>query len=606
MTRSSIASMKKELRYAENLAYLWSKWSSNDYRVASQLMQDHPEGWDGHQSVSIEDKSSDTSVFAAWLETAQSRFQHHNGYRPTTEEEKTQKIVLLQEIENDIAWWKTHQEPPNPDNKALEVLLKNHTRNTATALGGDDLHAWANTWLNTGWLTDASLLKHFARKALESSDFDTLQRLVKQHGVDVNDEYWTQTDSQDSQWGFGNGSYRKHQKNTNMRRLGFFIRDAATAKTLTDLGFDWDGKDSSGQSTLAVLQSRGNDHFRSVDDRSEVMKFLNGLMSKRKNDNPQEVVWGLLSKARKQEDVTIAVSGVKWQDLRDANGANLMHALACYAPTSLKKFAASKGGLALMSEKDNVGRTPLEYALGFGDSEVVGKSLEGWAELRTRNKLEKADWLEVKWIAVENDVPNSVVQVPASQRTYKPLVAASEWKQASHKDFKDALASPRGQAFLTMAAQHYGAKLKESTRRWRNTRDNRLYLDEWVGPPGELSFIKSATTLVEVQVALWECWNNLAALRSRMANTESATLVAQTKRLTQQAIEMDIDVAQMKRDVLTDKRVLDGLSGRGFDDEMKKRLDGWGSLEAMVERQKLSKRVAPQLKSTTPKFDGAL
>ena len=595
------------LRHAESLAYLWSKWGQNDYVAASNFMQDMPAGWDGYQAVSTENGNT-TTVFAEWLKTAQAMFNKYNSYSGMLkDEEKEGKWVLLENIKRDIQWWKENQASPSPTEQGLLALLETHDRRSAFHLGTELLSGWSNVWLDTGWLNEPGLLNDFTRRAVESSDVDSVRRLVLRHGVDVNLELWTQDHSDDSQWGFGS-TYGKFKANQNSRRLGYFVCNAEMAKTLSNLGFDWKLKDSTGQITLTTLQSQSNDHFNSVDDRSDVMKYLNGLLAQSKSENPQEVVWDLLAKARKQEDVAIAVSGVKWQDLRGPEGENFMHAVACFAPTSFKKYATSKAGLALLSEKDSHGRLPLEWAVGLSDSEAIGKSVEGWVELRARNSLPALDWLETKWLSFENDIPNSLVAMPHTGNSYRPSLPASEWKQQSKKDFQDALTSARGQAFLEMAAQHYGAKLKASFKRWRSSSDNRLYLDEWVGGPGEFKFLEGATSKAEVHLALWESWNILVATATHYTSSplDIKRLAERVEKLTEKALVLDIDVGQMKRDVLSEKRELSGQSGPKFNQLMKERFPGWDSLEARIERQLLTKRVAEKGVTTKPKFDGAL
>lgn len=591
----------KQKRVTESLACILEESLSgrvrnaDSYDTCSNIMRglSGNNGWCGLESVNPLGRyeRSPISIFEKWVDLSIDilRYRYSRFF--------TNSNHFLDRLESDIKWWGENHSIPGQDNISLIKISKNHGLHNRE-YNCEVLFRWHDIWLDSGWFKSEELLNNFLISAVSSNNVRAVDRLVNEFGISLNQRLVCKNSLNKTLSKDVSTSSPAHAMK--VMRAGFFVRKWEMANKLTEMGFNWLLEDEFGVNSLSHLHNKNKRLFDSETDRLELLAFINNLNLNLKFNNGEKTdcnrgVINILKSnngsKKKQDEVAFALRWVDWGNLRGEGGENLLHILAKYtAPSIFKRYATTKKGIKLFSQKDNKGVLPLEYFLGITSHLCFRSSnkIDWIKSLIKDKKIPEPDWLEAKWVSFIERTSGSLVDYP------KTCDMGDTWKQKSANDFKESLRTERGRAFLKNVIKNYGGELlyyKKTSTSLFLSKDNSLHLNEWLG--GDFEFFKFAKTKDEVAVAVWEAWNKMASIYSNNQSIIGLPInedhVKHTENIMEKAISMEIDLAKMKSEVVEGKRVLYSLRGDIFDSRMGEVFTNWKALESITEKRRLMK-----------------
>lgn len=311
-----------------------------------------------------------------------------------------------------------------------------------------------------------------------------------------------------------------------------------------------------------------------------------------KEDASERLLYKIKS-ANSKDDILSALQDTKsWEDIRWEGGRNILHMIAQYAPRFFSDFAQLQSTSLLQNTKNEKNMYPLEYFLCFANPSIVSRNRVLISDLVKDGKLPKPDWLEIKILVAENHVTYSGVD----------SLASPVWKRYDNPGVFEILKSERGQKLIEMVANNFTYKRKKIVDQNDTSisYDDVYYgmeLDEYTLRPYEEHgiFFSSAETENEVKVSLMQTWREFYRYGASSQSCydyykrfEHAS--KNVELLTTKAIEMGINVVEMKREIMAsfdNKR--DALF---FNEYMSENLKSWDNLLPMFERRKLEKAIS--------------
>ena len=581
---------------------VFSRKSEPPYVYASYLMRSTPEGWNPYQLNENQD-----CVFSSWL--------HAIGFF-TIHRNTDNFPVFLEQVKKDMNWWGKSFGPLEETSipMAREFLAGLSGRYMG---GNEDIVSKCNQMVDllvdVPLFKEPSLQKELLRVAVSADFVDIVERLLK-NGADVNalyrqDEIVHIDHMEYQRYGF-NG--REEGKN-DTRRLAFFIRSPEMFECLDRNKCDWFLKDSSGESVLSVLSGCQAGHYLSGDHRVKVLKKMTPLELKEKEKDPQGFVWKNVRPAQRLDDIARVVSGINQYELKGPKGENFMHLLALDFPWALKKYAAVKKGAALLSQEDDSGLLPIEYAIcnPFHRLKKDQDFLKTTFESSVANGGRKLNWLKVMTKLVEDRLSHSLAEANVKNHGHKEgQIPSSWWDMPTGVERVEVLKSPSGQDFIKVLCEKnyrngfgfdlYAQLLCE--KNYRNGFGFDLYAQ--FNPAGEyslekqLSFYEKAETKEELAVAymgfLGRFAPSMVYFDTKKAFPEEIKVFDS---LVNKAIDKGVDLNEINESFLSGERGFSNINPEKFK-TFYKLFDKMESIKSLVERHRLNESFGDFSKKT--------
>ena len=576
------------------------------------LLWNVSEGWHPYRpvSVTVEYRHSkgaqnlNRSVFESWMILMGDQIQK----RTSSDFNKNDQFIEenLDHIERDLDLWiEKFQNPPEQMKQVLislmETAYKGYRSDTFKVQFASKT---MSLLMDRGWLEDPSLKSRLLMHAVISGDAEIIKKLHRE-GFSLNTEIRPK-DAQEAEYNFSLKKLDPNLIHQSFRQAGFFIRDAETANLLKKLNYDWTKKDSTNQSSMEILQGRVNHEFKSIPDRSNVLKLMSQEMVIQHSENPQEAIWGLLKKATKQEDVAIALRGVKWVDLRGPNGENVIHMLAAHAPSSFIKYAKTKQGELLLESPDKNGLPPIAYA-------VVGLKQRLFSDYQTEwvrflgHKFKKMDYLKVLSLSLEEQNFEGAFR----KRNSSFNLLDDWWIQNSPQKRLEALQSAEGQEVLKKFNQKIGKRPQGALDlSWHWDTDPRILMKDTSSSQqssgsGENAnsiemqgLYEHASTKEECEAVVRECLLNFASKSPQQKGLERE--IENFKQIALRAQESGVDFSKIEEEFKSGEIKVKNLDKKELWDKIEK-VTNFREIKMELERNMLRRSVKPSEQDGTPK-----
>jgi hypothetical protein len=547
-----------------------SGWNSNmyNYKYASKVMKTLPSNWDVNAAVIIESFGSDramkkdTSPLKEWMEAIDSHWKKSL---------LSQNKFFLDELEKDIVWM---AEKVADDDILEETCLKILLSGTQERHSKEDLNRWFDIWIDSGWLKSNTSKQIACIAALDFSCEKAVSRLckdIKDVNVFMKSEELNNCLGSDikEEVRWNHYKYSGLKINTieaNERMLAFFAKTVETIQALEEAGVDMMIKDSNGHTSVDYYMERGPDLFF-TGARNSVMNHLNKkYVKKMKHDNPQEALWGLISGQKRVADITRSMSSIQWKDLRDKNGANIMHILAVSSAAAFSKYALTSSGAELLKEKDNNGHTPWQILLSSQSEGDIRKTLE------KKIPYEKVSWAETMMLAVKSGKKSYMTQPP----TYfdpKEGVLPDLFIDANKRK---TLKTEEGQEIVRLVADKMG---KSEVLTGHNI------FSKWIG-----SWESFVSTKKEWEISAKMSLGMGSSINQWNEKTEQTKMVVRDfKKLWQQAIDAGVSPVEIEKFATQSDVKIGYRTGKDVIDGLKKYCE-WDQIISEYESNKLKEQ----------------
>lgn len=605
--------------YQKDLALLFSTADKtynisdivSDYVLPINIMKAYPRGWNGYEIVDLSDPifgPESTTVFKEFTKYYSEQF-----FCSVRSYDISVSQKLLAKIKRDIDWWYKEQGAPPSDKGVLSILNKITNFNTNMDRVNHDHHGvseeWYNTWIESGLIDKRSSLTQILARCIHDNNLPYVEYLLEKYNLDINNHcnpYPTKI-------------YLERGIGCYSTGVGYFANTVEMAKLLTKFGIDWGAKDSLNNSTYVSLlyhKAINSELFNPM--LSYLRETTNNSILKR-DALELELITQL--EANNKSSVKSALSSIdeNWWKLRNDKGENLLHILARHHYKLFIEYAKTKAGINLINNPNNDGRYPLEYLIAFNPILSSNKIKDDYRfKNRINNLLNKNSnlsapkWSSIRCIMLANKKEIDLTRLDCS---FWNSVAIKE----NYKSFNELFSSKDGKMFFDFLYSNFYENIMKGGANpdpdiWGNIDDIQsvIYMSdiiargafypslEYADPSRKSSFLKTASNVKEVELALMQSWHVMSEyiLHSRSSYDERKKCEIENtiESLTYKAMNLDIDVIAMKKKTIEYyKRLADNLN-RGvtfnFEESMdKKNIHIWTELETIAERDKLAKMV---------------
>jgi hypothetical protein len=581
----------------KNLALLWQQGNEHDFDWFVARME-ITKALDGLATIDVLKKNQQTgsTPFEEWLTVL------IEVTSAATLDDQVERAKIKKAIEDAVEWWFESGKKgwsEKHDKKMNEIMDK--------LLGGfnspkrkDAVELLFEAILNRS--SPSMVVKdRMALIALESGAFVSMERLVKRKGVDINQDVARELEDGGGHW--RSRWYRESDKNglTLYRKLAFFAKSVEAVDALTNLGVDWEGvAKGQTQSVRQDLSTKSVHKFESTEQRNKVFKAMVAMGRKKVTSSAEkaEHLFESLKDVDKMTDLAAALLGLKWEEMRDKAGNNVMHVLAMGGyKRGVCSMLRMDRAQPLALEKNSEGLTPIEMLLTGRLATTdrlradLEKALSEWGYIKPTIDVIKTMSKALGKANESNWAPQGLTET--TQNTAHILT--SNFYLVEQQLTKELVFGTPEEVLKQMKSSEGEALVKQMHALLKK---GHCHLGLWAATrtkENKLGFISRAETKMELEFAVLSLMGMAHSTDDQRFNVSSYVKNALkgaadgADAVIEKAIKMGVDVVQLKETTLKNVKA-PGIINRN-NDELRRGFESlipcWSQIEMMQDNMRL-------------------